>query len=163
VPEHGELPRVALEADKVKDEGVDDFVGQGVLLVEEDADEERRRAGVVHLGEPEEGGARVKNGDADFGDDAADDDGFAEGAGAGLAEREEDALEEGGGLVQSAFERLIGLNAQLLGVGDFLADAVVEDLVEEALALFGIKRRDEDPRRREARMRRPLVGFGEGE
>ncbi len=52
VPEHGELLRVAgaarfvrvREADEVEDEGVDDFVWQRVLLVEQHANEERVRA-----------------------------------------------------------------------------------------------------------------------
>jgi hypothetical protein len=40
VPEDGHLPRIPLESDKVENEGVDDFIRQSVLFVEEHADEE---------------------------------------------------------------------------------------------------------------------------
>lgn len=48
MPENRHLSLVALEADKVENEGVDDLVRQGVLLVEEDADEETVRAWSSH-------------------------------------------------------------------------------------------------------------------
>lgn len=41
VPQNGHDAGVALEAEKVEDESVDDLVREGVLLVEEDTDEER--------------------------------------------------------------------------------------------------------------------------
>lgn len=43
VPEDWQGPRIPLEADEVEDERVDDLVGQGILLVEKDADEDAVR------------------------------------------------------------------------------------------------------------------------
>ena len=62
MPQHGQLLYVAgaarlvrvREADEVEDERVDDLVRERVLLVEQDADEERVWPGVVHVREPDE-------------------------------------------------------------------------------------------------------------
>lgn len=56
MPEDRHDSRIPLEPNEVEHKGVDNFVGEGVLLVEENADEERVGSGVVHFGEFEEGG-----------------------------------------------------------------------------------------------------------
>lgn len=56
VPEDGQLPRVHFEADEMSHGCVDDPVRQGVLLVEQDAQEDRVRSAVAHFRYLQEGG-----------------------------------------------------------------------------------------------------------
>lgn len=57
------------EPDEVEDEGIDDLVRQRILLVEQDANEERMGAGVVHAGEVSNSCTRVNHRDRRLGKD----------------------------------------------------------------------------------------------
>lgn len=109
---HGILVHSA-ETQKVKHKGIDDFVGQSVLFLEQDADEDVCGAAsfevVGHLlggdfAEAVDGCCRVQDGDTDADEDGTDDVGFAKCAGAGSEKREQETLEETGGLVEGLFE-----------------------------------------------------------
>lgn len=109
---HGILIHSA-EAQKVEHKRIHDFVGQSVLLLEQDTDENVCRTTsfevIGHLlggdfAQAVDGCCRVQNGDTDADEDGTDDVGFAECAGARSEEREQEALEETGGLVEGLFE-----------------------------------------------------------
>ncbi len=51
VPDDGHDDVGGIELTEVSDETLDNTVGQGILLVEEDADEKTIRAGILHLRE----------------------------------------------------------------------------------------------------------------
>jgi hypothetical protein len=103
VPEDGHNAGIALEAEEVEDKGVNNLVGEGVLLVEEDTDEkrvgtcherrvsgserrveEKRRTGVVHLSKLQKSSSRVQYRDRDASEDRTEDGGFAKSAGSAL-------------------------------------------------------------------------------
>lgn len=56
VPEDGHDAGIALEADEVEDEGVDDLVGERVLFVEQHSDEET--VGTCEMGDVRKQSAR---------------------------------------------------------------------------------------------------------
>lgn len=84
VPKDGQVTLVRLEAHKVKDQGVDDLVGESILFVDKGLDEDRRGAGVVHFAEMEESGGGVENGNGDASKDGANNLGLLESAGPAL-------------------------------------------------------------------------------
>lgn len=107
-------------------DGIDNLIRQRVLLIEEGLDEHGGRAGVVHLAEVEERGGGVQDGDGDAREDGADDLRFFEG-GRGVAKREKEALEEGGGLVEGFFDGVVEVDVEALVFGNVVADALEED------------------------------------
>ena len=62
MPHDGQRPPLVLEPHKVVHKCINDPVREGVLLVEEHADEEAGGAAVVHLGHAKQGGGRVDDG-----------------------------------------------------------------------------------------------------
>ena len=157
MPQHGQLARVAAEATEVIDDRVDDLVRHGVLLVEQDAEEEAVGARVVHVGQLGDGGGRVQDRHRHLDEHARDDGGLAQGAGAGRAEREEDALEEGGWLAERDLERAVRVHAQLARLGDLVAHALEQHGAVEALAAARVELRGEDARRGQDGVRRPRL------
>ena len=149
--------------------------------------EGRGRTGVLHLSELEEGRARVQDGDADLGQDRAEDGRLAQGAGAALraeeagvscrarergggrrkreerhlAQREQEALEERRGLVDGLLERHVRVHAQLARLANLLAHLFEQDLLVELLALLRVEVGRKDARRGVRRVRRPRLGVGE--
>lgn len=59
--------------------------------------------------------------------------GFAEGAGAGADEGEEQTLEEGGGLVKGFLEGFVQVDIELLGLVYVFTDAGEQDVVNKGL------------------------------
>ena len=86
VPEHGKRTRIGDKTHEVRVQCVNHVVGQGVLLVQERAEEDAVGSAVVHLGYLEDSCAGVQHRDAGLGQGAADDEGLAEGAGPALAQ-----------------------------------------------------------------------------
>lgn len=85
MPQNGDvLLGLVLEAHEVEDKRIDDLVGQGVLLVDKDSQEQGVGAGIVHVGQADDGRAGVEHGDRDLAEDRADNGRFLQGAGAGL-------------------------------------------------------------------------------
>lgn len=66
--------------DEVEHESVDDLVRQSVLLVQQDADEERVGTSIVHLGQVRDGRSRVDHGHRGLGQDRREDGSLFEGA-----------------------------------------------------------------------------------
>ena len=113
VPEDDHAALVLDEGGEVVDDGVDDAVREGVLFVEEGAEEDRVGAAVGHLGDLHDARGRVEHGDAALGEHGRDDDGLLERAVAGLAEREQEALEEARGLVERLLDGHVVLKVEL--------------------------------------------------
>ena len=111
------------------------MVGQGVLLVQESAEEYAVGAAVVHLGYLEDGSAGVEHGDAGLGQGAANDEGLAECAGAAPAQGEEDALEEGSRLEEGLLEGHVEVEVEALVLGYVVAYPGEEDEVVKVLGL----------------------------
>ena len=104
VPEDGQGAGVGDKVYKVGEHSVDHVIRGGVLLVQECPQEDAVGSAVLHLGNLEDGRARVEHGDAGLGQGAGDDEGLAEGAASAPAEGQEDALEEGGRLEEGLLE-----------------------------------------------------------
>ena len=85
----------------------------------------------------------MQHGDGDLCDNRGDDGGFALGAATLCQHGEDDALEEGAGLVQGLLEGVVQVDVELLRLGDVRLDRGEEDGVEEDLRVVGL-RRDED-------------------
>ncbi len=117
MPDDWHLTLVVGEPDKVVDESVDHPVRQGILLVQQGADEEAgcawwerergpwfrgtlglillgsiERTAVLHLSQAEQRSGGVEHGDGGAPQNRAEDEGLAQGAGAALAEGQEQAL-----------------------------------------------------------------------
>lgn len=160
------------KAKEMKNETIDDFIRQGVFLLQKDANKDIRRAGgfaARHArllgGEFRQAHQRrggVEDGDFDLDQHAAYDVCFAEGAGAAADEGEEEPLEERCGLIQSLFERVVEMHIQFFGLVDVFAHAVENYRLEKALGhvRFG---GDEDARGFVAGVGGPGGGFGDGE
>ena len=103
----------------------------------------------------------MQDGNADFGNDAADDVGFAERA-AVHDEGKKKAFEEGGGLVEGFLEGGIEVDVEFAGLVDVGFDAVEEDGGDEVLSGRGL-RGDEDLRGGEDGVGGPGFGTRDGE
>ena len=103
VPQDGELALLVAEAEKVEDDSVNHPVRERVLLIQEYAEEDGVGPGVLHFGDLEHARARMEDGDRVLGEDGADDDGLSEGAITGLAQRDEETLEERGDMIKKYF------------------------------------------------------------
>ena len=77
--------------------------------------------------------SRVVHRDADLGQYGADDGGFLERAGAGLCQRQQDALVERRGLEKRFLERHVQVVIELTVVADVVADFLQQHQVEETL------------------------------
>ena len=136
---------------------IDDLERERVFLLEERLDEDITRPSGVgvrrHLlggdfTEAVERGGGVEDRDGDFGDDGGDDDGVALGAGSVCEHGEDDAFEEGAGLVEGFLERAVQVYVELMGFLDVVLYSGEEDGVEEDLC--GLRLRgDEDAGRGE--------------
>lgn len=139
------------EAEEMEHERIDGLVRKCVFLLKQDADEDVGRAGVFaadgallgcDFAEAEEGGCGVQDRDADFRDHTADDVRFSEGA-AVQDEGEEEAFEEGSGLVERLFKGVVEVDIKFTVFLDVLFDAVEENGRDEVLCCGGL-RGDED-------------------
>lgn len=82
VPEHRQFALLLPEPQEVEDEGVKHMVGQSVLLIQQQSQEDAVGTTVFHLGDFQHGRTGVQHRDGALGDDATHDDGFPEGTGA---------------------------------------------------------------------------------
>lgn len=157
----------ATESEKVEDEGINRLVGQGVLLLEQGLNEEVGGAAAFavlrcllggNVAQALDGSGRVQNRHGDSGQDSRDDVGFADGAAAAADQREEESLEEGGGLVEGLLQRVEQVNVELLIFVNVFADLFEHDEFEESLDDAGLGR-DEDAGGLVARVGGPFLGF----
>ena len=113
LPEDGrDVVRVD-EGGEVAHERIDDAVRQGVLLEQQRAQEEGVGGGEGHLGQLEDRDGRMQHWDRDLLKHRGEDVRLPDGA-VVLAERQQEALEEGGRLVERALQREVEVEVELV-------------------------------------------------
>lgn len=124
------------ESQEVEDNGVNGLVGKGVLLLKQRLDEDVGGAAALaalrgllggNVAETLDGSGGVKDGNGDSGENGGDDVSLAQSAGAAADEREEEALEEGRGLVEGLFESVEEVDVELLVLENVFADSFEND------------------------------------
>lgn len=108
-----------------------------------------------------QGGGRVEHRHADLGDDAGNDGGLALAAALG-DHGEDDALEEGAGLVEGLLQRIVEMYIELARLADVILHAGKQDRIEKLLGDVGFAG-DEEARGRVDAVGGPVFGAGDGE
>ena len=161
VPHHRELARLLAEAQEVVHEGVDDAERQGVLLIEEHAEEEGRGAGVLQLGELEQRGGGVQHRDGPSREHRREHNRLTKRARPTGAQRDEYALVERRGFKRRLLQRLIQREVQPFMFGNIVADAGQEHERVKPLRHLRVEVGREKPRRLVHGVRAPLLRVGE--
>jgi hypothetical protein len=163
VPDDGHRAVLPEEVRKVLDGSVDRELGQRLLLVEEEAEEDRDGAALAHARELDDRGGGVELRDRAAREDGAENERLAERAVAARRERQDDALLLRGGLLRRLAEREVEVLVEALVREDVVAALGEETEREEALRLGGVEVGGEDARRSERRVGGPRLRVREEE
>eukprot|EP00982_Pelagococcus_subviridis_P010049 30963-Pelagococcus_subviridis.AAC.2 len=157
MPHHGQLPRLFLEPEEVVHERVDDAERQRVLLIQQHANEETRRARVLHLRELKKRRRGVQHRNRAARQDGRQHHRLSQRARPRRAQRDQYALVKRRGLERRLLQRLIQREVQAFVFRDVVSHAREQHQRVKPLRHLRVQVGREQTRGLIHRVRRPLL------